>query len=43
MDEMKYETEHMNEMMNRNYDCEIDENELDEEMRGKIINLKSRI
>ena len=29
---MKYETEEMNEMMNMNFGCEIDEDELDEEL-----------
>ena len=31
--DMQYETNYMNEMMNRNYNIEADENELDEEMR----------
>ena len=34
---MKNETDYMNEMLNRNYDCDIDENDLDEEMRGTTI------
>lgn len=40
MQDMQFETNYMNEMMNRNYDIDCDENELDEEMRelGKIIN-----
>lgn len=28
--DMKYETDYMNEMMNRNYDVDIDEDDLDE-------------
>lgn len=31
--DMQYETNYMNEMMNRNYNIDADENELDEEMR----------
>ena len=31
--DMKFETDYMNEMMNRNYNIDADENELDEEMR----------
>ena len=34
MDDMMYETQEMNEMLNRNYAVEIDENELDEEMQN---------
>lgn len=33
MEDMKFETEYMNEMMNRNYGCDIDEDELDKEMQ----------
>lgn len=33
MEDMKYETEYMNEMMNRNYNCDVDEDELDREMQ----------
>ncbi|CAD8115775.1 unnamed protein product [Paramecium sonneborni] len=32
MEDMKFETDYMNEMMNRNYGCDIDESELDREM-----------
>lgn len=32
MEDMKFETEYMNEMMNRNYSCDIDESDLDREM-----------
>lgn len=32
MEDMKFETDYMNEMMNRNYGCDIDEGELDREM-----------
>ncbi|CAD8166512.1 unnamed protein product [Paramecium pentaurelia] len=32
MEDMKFETDYMNEMMNRNYSCDIDESELDREM-----------
>jgi charged multivesicular body protein 5 len=32
MEDMKFETEYMNDMMNRNYACEVDEDELDREM-----------
>lgn len=32
MEDMKFETEYMNEMMNRNYACDVDEDELDREM-----------
>ena len=32
MEEMKFETEYMNDMMNRNYDVEMDEGDLDREM-----------
>ena len=31
--DMKFETDYMNEMMNRNYNIDADENDLDEEMR----------
>jgi len=30
MDEMKYETDYMNEMLNRDYDCDVDEDDLDD-------------
>lgn len=30
MDELKYESDYMNEMLNRNYDCDVDEDELDD-------------
>ena len=33
MQDMKFETDYMNEMMSRNYNIDADENELDEEMR----------
>lgn len=33
MEDMKYEAEYMNEMMNRNYNVDIDEDELDREMQ----------
>jgi len=33
MEEMKYESDYMNEMMNRNYNVDIDEDELDREMQ----------
>jgi len=32
MDELKYESDYMNEMLNRNYDCDVDEEDLDEEL-----------
>ena len=32
MDEMKYESDYMNEMLNRDYDCDVDEDDLDEEL-----------
>lgn len=32
MEDMKFETEYMNDMMNRNYSCDVDEGELDREM-----------
>jgi len=32
MDEMKYETDYMNEMLNRDYDCDVDEDDLDDEL-----------
>ncbi|CAD8205383.1 unnamed protein product [Paramecium octaurelia] len=32
MEDMKFETDYMNDMMNRNYGCDIDESELDREM-----------
>lgn len=32
MDEMKYDSEYMNEMLNRNYDCDVDEDDLDDEL-----------
>lgn len=32
MEDMKADSEYMNEMMNRNYACDIDEDELDREM-----------
>ena len=31
--EMQFETNYMNELMNRNYQLDVDENDLDEEMR----------
>lgn len=31
MDDMQYETDYMNEMLNRNYTIDVDEAELDEE------------
>lgn len=34
MDDMMYETQEMNEMLNRNYAVDVDENELDEEMQN---------
>ena len=34
MDEMMQDTEYMNEMMNRNYAVDVDEAELDEEMKA---------
>ena len=30
MDEMKYESDYMNEMLNRNYDLDVDEDDLDD-------------
>ena len=33
MEDMKFETEYMNDMMNRNYSCDVDESELDREMQ----------
>lgn len=33
MEDMKFEAEYMNEMMNRNYNCDVDEDELDREMQ----------
>jgi len=33
MEDMKAESEYMNEMMNRNYQVDIDEDELDREMQ----------
>ena len=30
MDEMKYESDYMNEMLNRDYNCDIDEDDLDD-------------
>jgi charged multivesicular body protein 5 len=33
MEDMKAETDYMNEMMNRNYAVDIDEDELDREMQ----------
>ncbi|KAM3147059.1 hypothetical protein pb186bvf_000775 [Paramecium bursaria] len=33
MEDMKFETEYMNDMMNRNYSCDVDEGELDREMQ----------
>ena len=32
MDELKYESDYMNEMLNRNYDVDIDEDDLDDEL-----------
>ncbi|CAD8202857.1 unnamed protein product [Paramecium octaurelia] len=32
MEDMKFETDYMNDMMNRNYSCDVDESELDREM-----------
>lgn len=33
MEDMQYETDYMNEMMNRNYNCDVDEDDLDNEMK----------
>jgi hypothetical protein len=33
MEDMKFETNAMNEMMNRNYNVDVDEDELDREMQ----------
>ncbi len=33
MEDMMFETEEMNEMLNRNFDCDVDEDELDEELQ----------
>lgn len=32
MDDMKYESDYMNEMLNRDYEIDIDEDDLDEEL-----------
>ncbi len=32
MDEMKYESDYMNEMLNRDYSCDVDEDDLDDEL-----------
>ena len=32
MDEMKYESDYMNEMLNRDYSCDVDEDDLDAEL-----------
>ena len=32
MDELKYESDYMNEMLNRDYDCDVDEDDLDDEL-----------
>ena len=32
MDELKYDTQYMNEMLNRDYDCDVDEDDLDDEL-----------
>jgi len=32
MDELKYESDYMNEMLNRDYNCDIDEDDLDDEL-----------
>ena len=32
MDEMKYESDYMNEMLNRDYECDVDEDDLDDEL-----------
>lgn len=32
MDDLKYESDYMNEMLNRNYDVDVDEDELDDEL-----------
>ena len=29
---MKYESDYMNEMLNRDYDCDVDEDDLDDEL-----------
>ena len=39
MQDMQYETNYMNEMMNRNYNIDADENELDKEMEELGISL----
>ena len=30
MDEMRFDSQYMNEMLNRNYDCDVDEDDLDD-------------
>ena len=32
MDDLKYESDYMNEMLNRDYDCDVDEDDLDDEL-----------
>ena len=32
MDQLKYESDYMNEMLNRDYDCDVDEDDLDDEL-----------
>lgn len=41
MDDLKYETDYMNEMLNRDYYCEVDEDDLDEEMGALEAELKA--
>lgn len=34
MDEMNWQQQEMNDLMNRNYACDVDEDDLDEELRN---------